>query len=95
VKNWVDEIDEKIWRKDLIRRGERILVAVSGGVDSMALLHVLHELAKIHRWKIFAAHFNHKLRGRSSDADENLVRKTTAQLRLKSYSEHANVKQLS
>jgi tRNA(Ile)-lysidine synthase len=95
VKNWVAEIDEKIRRKDLIRRGERILVAVSGGVDSMALLHVLHELAKIHRWKIFAAHFNHKLRGRSSDADENLVRKTAAQLRLKFFSEHADVKQFS
>jgi tRNA(Ile)-lysidine synthase len=63
-------------------RGEKILAGVSGGLDSMALLHALHALAGKWRWKIVVAHFNHQLRGRSSDADERLVRKTAARLGL-------------
>jgi tRNA(Ile)-lysidine synthase len=52
-----------------------ILVAVSGGSDSVALLHLLHQaqaLLKIKRLGI--AHINHGLRGSESDLDEDLVR---------------------
>lgn len=48
----------------------------------MALLHLLHQLSAEHHWKIVVAHFNHQLRGRSSDADEKLVRKAAAALKL-------------
>ena len=44
----------------------------------MVLLCVLHLLAPKYRWRISVAHFNHRLRGRASDADERLVRKTAA-----------------
>jgi tRNA(Ile)-lysidine synthase len=54
--------------------GSRILVAVSGGCDSMVLLHLLQELASIRNWILVVAHLNHQLRGRSSDADERLVK---------------------
>jgi tRNA(Ile)-lysidine synthase len=62
--------------------GQKILVAVSGGLDSMTLLYALEKLATENRWRIVVAHFNHQLRGRSSDADEKLVRKTAAALKL-------------
>ncbi len=65
-----------------LARGETILAAVSGGLDSMTLLHALQALAKKWRWKIVVAHFNHQLRGRGSDADERLVRKTAVALGL-------------
>ena len=58
------------------------MVAVSGGADSMVLLHALNSLAEKWRWKISVAHFNHQLRGRRSDADEQLVRKTAVALKL-------------
>ncbi len=48
----------------------------------MVLLCVLHLLAPKYRWRISVAHFNHRLRGRASDADERLVRKTAAGLQL-------------
>ncbi len=48
----------------------------------MVLLHVLHELAPRHGWQVTAAHFNHQLRGRSSAADERLVRRTAQQLKV-------------
>lgn len=48
----------------------------------MALLHVLHALAPEFGWKLSVAHFNHQLRGRSSNADERLVRATARRLKL-------------
>src|SRR5262245_65801280 len=65
------------WRRlDLPITGGRIVVAVSGGADSMSLLSAIHELLgrkKLHL-TIIVAHFNHKLRGKDSDADEKFVR---------------------
>lgn len=40
----------------------------------MVLLQVLATLASRHGWELTVAHFNHRLRGRSSDADEKFVR---------------------
>src|SRR5208337_2330462 len=64
----------------------------SGGVDSMVLLHALHRLAKQHGWQLTVAHFNHRLRGRASDADENLVRRTAAAMKLAVVAGRADVK---
>src|SRR6185436_265013 len=66
----------------LIEPGEAVLVAVSGGVDSMVLLDVLFRESKELGLRLHVAHLNHQLRGRSSDGDEALVRKTAKQLRL-------------
>ena len=68
--------------RGLLRRGGKWLVAVSGGLDSMVLLQVLNSLAGEWGWKLSVAHFNHQLRGRSSDLDEALVRRTAAALKL-------------
>lgn len=51
-------------------RGEKILLGLSGGRDSVVLLHLL----KISGHEVTAAHLNHHLRGRESDADERFVR---------------------
>ncbi len=58
----------------------------------MVLLRVLHSLAARNRWQISVAHFNHQLRGRASDADERLVRKTAADLKLPVVVGSVNVK---
>lgn len=62
--------------------GQKILVAVSGGVDSMVLLHMLKFFCVERRWKLVVAHFNHQLRGRASEKDEIFVRKTAAAMKL-------------
>jgi tRNA(Ile)-lysidine synthase len=82
VSELLDHVEQSILVHRLIRPGQRILVAVSGGVDSMVLLRVLHALAREHGWHLTVAHFNHRLRGRSSDADERLVRRTAEGLKL-------------
>jgi len=53
----------------MIRPGERVLLAVSGGPDSVALSHSLVELAREHRFDLHLAHLNHGLR-EGADCDE-------------------------
>jgi len=57
-----------------VRSGERILIALSGGGDSTALLHLFLELRDERGFKIAVAHYNHRLRGKSSMDDEAFVR---------------------
>lgn len=88
-------VEESILRRRLLRRGQSLLVAVSGGIDSMVLLHVLHLLARSHSWKLAVAHFNHRLRGGRSDADERLVRLSAKRLKLPCVSAGADVRALA
>lgn len=53
--------------------GGRVLCAVSGGLDSMCLLHYLHTWGRRHGFSVGAAHFNHRLRP-AADRDEDFVR---------------------
>ena len=89
------QIDETIHSRKLLHRGQKILVAVSGGVDSMVLLHVLHELAQKNKWRLTVAHLNHQLRGRSSDADERLVTRVAKKLGLPIVTARADIKSLA
>ena len=56
-----------------------MIVAVSGGADSVSLLLAVHELVRSGKLdlRIVAAHFNHRLRGAESDADQEFVRQLT------------------
>ncbi len=58
----------------LLHEGSDVLVAVSGGLDSMVLLHALAGLG----YQVQAAHVNYRLRGAESDADESLVTEVCA-----------------
>lgn len=59
--------------QEFLKAGDRVAVAVSGGADSVALLHILLELREKLGILISVAHFNHQLRGRASDDDEKFV----------------------
>lgn len=58
----------------MLARGDHVLVAVSGGADSMALLAFLAEHRKALAIQVSAFHLNHRLRGDEADADEAAVR---------------------
>ena len=63
----------------MLPTGSRVIVAVSGGPDSVCLLHVLREAAAEAGFVVAGvAHFNHKLRGQESEADERFVRELAA-----------------
>ena len=95
MNEFLRRLENNIQPRGLLPHDRKILVAVSGGLDSMTLLHALHALAKKSRWKIVVAHFNHQLRGRGSDADERLVRKTAAGVALSFVAGRADVKQFA
>ncbi len=95
MSEFLQRLDGEIQSRCRIGRAEKILVAVSGGLDSMVLLHVLHSLAPKWRWKIVVIHFNHQLRGRSSDADEKLARKAAGRLGLPFVAGRAEVKRFA
>jgi tRNA(Ile)-lysidine synthase len=61
-------------------RGQRILLGLSGGADSVALLHALMALRSKFHFELAAAHVNHRLRGTESDRDEAFVRDLCARL---------------
>ncbi len=61
-----------------VERGDRVVAAVSGGVDSMVLLDVLVRLAPRLGLRLHVAHIHHGLRGRSADRDAALVAEAAA-----------------
>ena len=62
VKKYID-------KNTLFVRNERILVACSGGADSVAMLEILRTLASLYDWQIHVCHVNHNIRGKESDED--------------------------
>lgn len=64
----------------MLRAGDRVGVAVSGGADSVALALLLRSLQSELGATFFIVHFNHKLRGPDSDADEQFVRELAERL---------------
>jgi tRNA(Ile)-lysidine synthase len=75
-------VAEAIKGQQLIERGDHIVVAVSGGPDSVALLSVLHGLAPSWNLSLSVAHFNYGLRGAESDDDAAFVMRLCARFNI-------------
>ncbi len=72
--NFVSRIRDVIEQERLIEPSERILLGLSGGIDSTVLLHVLCDLRTALSFDVGIAHINHLLRGEESERDEEFVR---------------------
>lgn len=68
------QVKEYIEAKKLIVPGDRIVVGVSGGADSICLLLLLLELRSVYKLEILVAHLHHGIRGEAADQDERYVR---------------------
>lgn len=69
-----------ISRHNMLHSDITVLAAVSGGADSVCMLHILQKLSKDLGFSVCAAHFNHLLRGDESDRDESFVKKLCCEL---------------
>ncbi|MEP6539554.1 MAG: tRNA lysidine(34) synthetase TilS [Bryobacteraceae bacterium] len=87
----LDRVAGIISRYSMIAPGGRVGVAVSGGADSVCLLHLLKELAPVLGLCLTVVHLNHKLRGAESDGDEEFVRDLAASLECPLLAGTANV----
>lgn len=95
VDSFLEQVGQTIAKQRLLPKGRPVLVAVSGGCDSMVLLSILHALASRNRWQLHVAHLNHQLRGSSSDADERLVCRTAERLGLPMMVERVDVREFA
>jgi len=73
VNSVLQEVMDTIRKYGMIDKGDRILAAVSGGADSVCMLHALNMLKKSMGFEIYCAHLNHCLRGDAADNDEKFV----------------------
>lgn len=69
----LNKVRQAIRDYKLLKKGDKIVVGVSGGPDSVALIYILNILKKEFRLRLHIAHLNHMLRGEESDRDAKYV----------------------
>ena len=79
----LEKIKNTIKRYGLINNGDRILVGLSGGADSVCLTHVLYSLKDEFGIEIMTAHLNHMIRGKEADSDADFAEKYSKSLGIK------------
>ncbi len=84
-----------ISKYDLLPPGSTVVVGVSGGVDSLGLLHALNTLAPELDLRLHVAHLNHQLRGDEAQADADFVRDIAQQWKLPHTIEARDVKEFA
>lgn len=92
--NLSQRVLDYIKRERLLPQGDTVLVGVSGGPDSVCLLHLLASLQTKLGIKLHVAHLNHGLRGAEADADANYVSNLAQSLKLPFTIESREVKAL-
>lgn len=88
----IDKVKETLERFSMLKEGARVLLCVSGGPDSVAMLSVFNSLKKSMCLELFIAHLNHKLRGIDSDKDEEYVRVLSKRYKLPIVTAQENIK---
>ena len=91
MTNLVFKVKEFLVLQNLIKPGEKLAAAVSGGPDSAAMLFCLNDLKEDIGFELSVFHVNHMLRGEESDSDEAFVKNLAKSLDLLFYSAKANV----
>lgn len=72
LKKLEDKLSKTL--KTYLPKKSTVILGISGGPDSIFLLHLVHKLAEIHPVKVIIAHINHMLRGQESTLDEKFVK---------------------
>ncbi len=86
-----DKVLSTIREYNLIQEHDNIVVGVSGGPDSMALLYVLLEIRDVINFNIHIAHVNHGVRGEDAKSDQLFVEKIASKLNLPYYTINVNM----
>ncbi len=83
-----EKVKNTIKEYEMIEKGDKVLVALSGGADSVCLTHILSCLAQELKFKVSAAHLNHGIRGEEATRDEEFSRAFCEKLGIGFYCKH-------
>ncbi|MBS7074363.1 MAG: hypothetical protein KH094_09760, partial [Haemophilus parainfluenzae] len=86
-----DKVITYIRKNKLIEPGDNVLVALSGGPDSVCLLDILYKLKDKLNITLGAVHINHMLRGEDSDKDEEYVIELCNKIGIPSYIKRVDI----
>jgi tRNA(Ile)-lysidine synthase len=90
----IDKVKSTIFKHGMLQSGDRVIVGVSGGPDSILLLHVLNSLKKGFDTTLFVGHLNHLLRAEGTKEAE-FVKKTAQALGIPFFSIERDIKKLA
>jgi len=95
VNSVIEKVKNTVIRMNMIAPGDKILVGLSGGADSVFLLLSLLELKNDIDFNIFAAHLNHCIRGAEADNDENFVKNICQKYNIELFCSRVNIPLIS
>ncbi|MCD3204171.1 tRNA lysidine(34) synthetase TilS [Clostridium botulinum C/D] len=95
VFNLIEKVIHTIKQNNMFEVKDKVVVAVSGGPDSICLLHILYKLKEELGITLVAAHINHCLRGEEADKDEEYVRKFCENLNIECFVKKEDVHKIS
>jgi tRNA(Ile)-lysidine synthase len=71
--NFIKKLQNFIFRDKILQRGDKVLIGISGGPDSVALALALKKIEKKYNLQLFLVHINYHQRGKDSDEDQKFV----------------------
>ncbi len=86
-----NKVENTIKKHNLIDKEDNVLLGVSGGPDSMALLNILYELNETFKCNLYVAHINHGIRGEEADKDEVYVERYCRKFNIPFYLKRVNM----
>ncbi|MEE1218557.1 MAG: tRNA lysidine(34) synthetase TilS [Ruminococcus sp.] len=88
-------VKNTINKYNMINSGDKIIVALSGGADSVSLLHMLCSIKEEYDISLFAAHINHNLRGDEANRDEEFCKAVCQKLNIELFVKSVDVRKLA
>ncbi len=87
----LEKVKRSVEKYSMLQQGDKILVGVSGGPDSVALLHILIELRDVYSLTVWAVHLNHMFRGQEAEEDARYVEALCKEMGVPSFIEAFDV----
>ena len=91
----LQKVVEFVDKHYMIKKGDKIIVALSGGPDSICLIHILNKLKDKYGIQLYAAHVNHCLRGKDSDGDESYAEEFCKSLGIEFFSKRIDINEMA
>ena len=95
MSDYIDKLRCAVSGFDMLESGDKIIIALSGGADSVSLLHAFEKLKSDYDLTIYAAHVNHNLRGSEAERDESFVRELCRSRKIELFVKSADVRSLA